>query len=91
MKIELIPHPTESEAYIGWKMSPENVQDDGDIAIIRNMQFFGMDHTNIQYKGLSLRKPEKGKIIGNIENLKWAQEQFNCDNILEKTITKEEG
>jgi hypothetical protein len=62
---------------VGYKLIPEHETDDEAIAVIRDLQFFGMEHegTNLVYDGLELKDQVKGKVLGNIESLKWIQEK----------------
>jgi len=61
---------------IGWTVAPETPEEDIILATIRDLQFFGMNETHIKYDGMSLKDPEKGKTVGNIEKLYWIQEKY---------------
>jgi len=74
MKIELIYH---DKYPIGWKMIPQDKEDDHTIAIVRDLQFFGFDSTNIEYAGLVLKDDAIGKQEGNVAELSWKQNMFN--------------
>ena len=49
MKIELIK---ENGVTVGWDLVPENTDDNLKLGTIRNMQFFGMDDTEVKYDGM---------------------------------------
>lgn len=74
MYVNLI-YDKDNETPIGWKMVPATEADHEIIAEIRDMQFLGSfkDETRIEYDGIELFEPEKGKVIGNIESIKWVQ------------------
>lgn len=61
---------------IGWKLCPENKQEQSIAAVIRDLQFFGFEETKIVYDGLELIEPSKGKTLGNIKSLTWIQKQY---------------
>lgn len=78
MYVNLI-YDKDNENPIGWKLNPSTEYDHEIIAEIRDMQFLGSfnDETRIEYGGIELFEPEKGKVIGNIESIKWIQNKYN--------------
>lgn len=56
---------------IGWSMQGENKEEISKLAIIRDLQFFGFDETNIKYNG---RKESDDK-NGNPGILSWKQKK----------------
>jgi uncharacterized protein YlaN (UPF0358 family) len=44
---------------------------------IRDLQFFGMDDTYPEYKGLELIDPEKGKQLNNLKKISWVQRKYH--------------
>lgn len=61
---------------IGWKMSPKTQEEQEIAAVVRDLQFFGFDETQIVYDGLKLIDPKKGKTMGNIKSLTWIQKSY---------------
>lgn len=62
---------------VGWQMCPTTEEEHKTVAIIRDLQFFGMEEegTNIEYSGLRLIDESKGKVMGNVKSLTWIQKQ----------------
>ena len=56
---------------IGWEMRPITKEEQSIAAVIRNLQFFGFNDTQIVYNGLKLIDNDKGKTLGNIKSLSW--------------------
>lgn len=63
---------------IGWKMVPKTEEEHRIVAEIRDLQFFGgfTEGNHIEYYGLTLIDPSKGKCEGNIKSLTWVQEKY---------------
>lgn len=71
MKIELIKNDEGNP--IGWSIIPETSEDDNTIATMRDLQFFGMDDTAIEYDGIELKDQALGKVLGNVKCLNYKQ------------------
>ena len=61
---------------IGWEMCPQTEEEHETVAIIRELQFFGMDETYPSYNGLELIDPDKGKCAGNIKRISWLMRKY---------------
>lgn len=61
---------------IGWEMCPQTEEEHETVAIIRELQFFGMDETYPSYNGLELIDPDKGKCTGNIKRISWLMRKY---------------
>ena len=61
---------------IGWEMRPTTPEEQEIAAIIRNMQFFGIEDTYPAYNGLELIDPDKGKTMDNIKRLSWVMKKY---------------
>lgn len=61
---------------IGWEMCPQTEEEHETVAIIRDLQFFGLDETYPSYNGLELIDPDKGKCIGNIKKISWLMRKY---------------
>ena len=61
---------------IGWEMCPQTEEEHEIVAIIRELQFFGMDETYPSYNGLELIDPNKGKDAGNIKKISWLMRKY---------------
>ena len=61
---------------IGWEMCPETEEEHETVAIIRDLQFSGMDETYPSYNGLELIDPDKGKCTGNIKKISWLMRKY---------------
>ena len=61
---------------IGWKMCPQTEEEHKTVAIIRDLQFFGLDETYPSYNGLELIDPDKGKCTGNIKRISWLMRKY---------------
>ena len=61
---------------IGWEMCPQTEEEHETVAIIRDLQFFGMDETYPSYNGLELIDPDKGKCTGNIKRISWLMRKY---------------
>ena len=62
---------------IGWEMCPQTEEEHETVAIIRNLQFFGLDETYPSYNGLELIDPDKGKCTGNIKRISWVMRKYH--------------
>lgn len=67
----------ENNKPIGWKLEPKNEKEQEIAAVIRDLQFFGFNETNVEYAGLELIDPKVGKKLGNIKKLSWKQKKYN--------------
>ena len=61
---------------IGWEMCPQTKEEHETVAIIRDLQFFGLDETYPSYNGLELIDPDKGKCTGNIKRISWLMRKY---------------
>ena len=61
---------------IGWEMCPQTEEEHETVAIIRDLQFFGLDETYPSYDGLELIDPDKGKCTGNIKRISWLMRKY---------------
>ena len=61
---------------IGWEMCPQTEEEHETVAIIRDLQFFGLDETYPSYNGLELIDPDKGKCTGNIKKISWLMRKY---------------
>ena len=61
---------------IGWEMCPQTEEEHETVAIIRELQFFGLDETYPSYNGLELIDPDKGKCAGNIKRISWLMRKY---------------
>ena len=61
---------------IGWEMCPQTEEEHETVAIIRELQFFGLDETYPSYNGLELIDPDKGKCTGNIKRISWLMRKY---------------
>ena len=61
---------------IGWEMCPQTEEEHKTVAIIRDLQFFGLDETYPSYNGLELIDPDKGKCTGNIKRISWLMRKY---------------
>lgn len=61
---------------IGWEMCPQTKEEHETVAIIRDLQFFGLEETYPSYNGLELIDPDKGKCIGNIKKISWLMRKY---------------
>lgn len=61
---------------IGWEMCPQTEEEHETVAIIRDLQFFGLDETYPSYNGLELINPDKGKCTGNIKRISWLMRKY---------------
>ena len=62
---------------IGWEMCPQTEEEHETVAIIRELQFFGLDETYPSYNGLELIDPDKGKCTGNIKRISWLMRKYH--------------
>jgi hypothetical protein len=62
---------------IGWELKPITKEEQEIAATVRNLQFFGFNDTNVEYNGLELIEPSKGKTLGNIKSLSWIQKKYH--------------
>jgi hypothetical protein len=62
---------------IGWELSPKTDEEQKTAAIIRDLQFFGLNDTTIEYKGIKLIDESKGKTLGNLKSVGWIQRKYN--------------
>lgn len=60
---------------IGWEMVPTNEEEKEIAATIRDLQFFGIEDTAIQYAGLKLINPEEGKSYENFKSISWVMKK----------------
>lgn len=70
---------------IGWEMCPTNDEEQRIAGTIRDLQFFGIGDTAIEYNGLELIDPQIGKELGNIKRISWIQKKA-MNNTLEDKI-----
>ena len=61
---------------IGWEMCPQTEEEHKTVAIIRDLQFFGLNETYPSYNGLELIDPDKGKCTGNIKRISWLMNKY---------------
>ena len=61
---------------IGWEMCPQTEEEHETVAIIRDLQFFGIEETYPSYNGLELIDPDKGKCTGNIKKISWLMRKY---------------
>lgn len=61
---------------IGWEMCPQTEEEHETVAIIRDLQFFGLNETYPSYNGLELIDPDKGKCTGNIKRISWLMRKY---------------
>lgn len=61
---------------IGWEMCPQTEKEHETVAIIRDLQFFGLEETYPSYNGLELIDPDKGKCTGNIKRISWLMRKY---------------
>ena len=61
---------------IGWEMCPQTEEEHKTVAIIRDLQFFGLEETYPSYNGLELIDPDKGKCTGNIKRISWLMRKY---------------
>ena len=61
---------------IGWEMCPQTEEEHETVAIIRELQFFGLEETYPSYSGLELIDPDKGKCTGNIKRISWLMRKY---------------
>ena len=61
---------------IGWEMCPQTEEEHETVAIIRDLQFFGLEETYPSYNGLELIDPDKGKCTGNIKRISWLMRKY---------------
>jgi hypothetical protein len=66
----------ENKQPIGWELRPNTPEEQKTAAIIRDLQFFGFDDTHIEYAGISLIDPKKGKTEGNLASVSWKQQKY---------------
>jgi hypothetical protein len=69
MKIELIKIQDKS---VGWKVIAESDDDKKILNAVRDLSFWGMDDTKIQYAGMTSDESEN-----NVQSLRWIQKQYN--------------
>ncbi len=62
---------------IGWEFKPITEEEQLIAAKVRDLQFWGYNETEIEYNGLKLIDPKKGKTLGNIESLSWLQRKHH--------------
>jgi hypothetical protein len=62
---------------IGWEMNPTTEEEQKIAASIRDLQYFGMNEEKIEYNGLKLIDPDKGKTLGNIKSISWLQKKHH--------------
>jgi hypothetical protein len=60
---------------IGWELLPTTDSEREIAAQIRDLQFFGMDETNIEYSGIKLIDREKDKSQDNLKAVRWIQKR----------------
>lgn len=83
MKIDLFKH--EGNA-VGWQIVAENKEDQLRLGSIRNLQFFGLGDTAIEYAG------RQSKDDRYVDSLAWKQEQFiahTSDDVIPELEIKE--
>ena len=61
---------------IGWEMCPQTKEEHETVAIIRELQFFGLEETYPSYNGVELIDPDKGKCTGNIKRISWLMRKY---------------
>lgn len=61
---------------IGWSLNPSNEEEQEIVGIIRDLQFFGFDDTQMVYDGLKLIDNKLGKSMGNIKSISWIQKKY---------------
>jgi hypothetical protein len=69
MKVELIKIQDKS---VGWKVIAESDDDKKILNAVRDLSFWGMDDTKIQYAGMTSDESEN-----NVQSLRWIQKQYN--------------
>ena len=74
MRIELVFDKDKKP--VGYNIVPETAEDDDDIAVVRNMIFFGFNEDHIEYAGFKSKDPDKGKVVGNIECLMFLKKRL---------------
>ena len=62
---------------IGWEMCPQTEEEHEIVAIIRDLQYFGLEETYPSYNGLELIDPDKGKCTGNIKKISWLMRKYH--------------
>lgn len=62
---------------VGWEMRPTTDEEQLIAAQVRNLQFFGLGDTAIEYNGLKLKDESAGKTLGNIDSISWIQKAHN--------------
>lgn len=60
---------------IGWEMSGENSEEISKLGIIRDLQFWGYNETDIKYNG----RKESDDVNNNPGKLSWVQKRFSND------------
>lgn len=55
---------------VGWKMVPTTDEEQKIAATVRDLQFFGLGDTGIEYGGIALKDDAKGKTLGNLKHVK---------------------
>jgi hypothetical protein len=66
----------ENDEPVGWALKPETDEEQKIAAIIRDLQFFGLNETAVEYNGIQLINNSKGKVIGNIKSISWIQKKY---------------
>lgn len=66
---------------VGWELKPVTEEDQEIAGYIRDLQFFGLDDTAVEYTGLKLIDPQKGKQFGNIKSIGWIQKRYKNETI----------
>lgn len=69
MKVELIKIQDKS---VGWKVIAESDDDKKILNAVRDLSFWGIDDTKIQYAGMTSDESEN-----NVQSLRWIQKQYN--------------
>lgn len=83
MKIDLFKHEGNT---VGWQLVAENKEDQLRLGSIRNLQFFGLGDTAIEYAG------RQSKDDRYVDSLAWKQEQFishTSDDVIPELEIKE--
>lgn len=60
---------------VGWEMRPVTPEEQEIVAIIRNLQYFGLEDGVIRYNDLELIKPSLGKKSNNIKRISWLKQK----------------
>lgn len=60
---------------VGWEMRPVTPEEQKIAAIIRNLQYFGLEDEVIRYNGLELIESSLGKKSNNIKRISWLKQK----------------